>query len=128
MVGAHLQGFGGADHVDSQQHVIADFCQLAGTVVPGTKHLSAHAFQHRAGTIDGIFRAATDKGERASLGPANAAGDRRIDHYPALLPGNGGHVTGGVGIDGGAVDNQGAFINVRQHTLLSQVQTTNRTR
>ena len=113
MVSAHLQRFGGANHVDSQEHVVADFCQLPGTVITGTKHLGAHAFQHRAGPVNSLFLAATNKRQRAGLGTTDATGYRRIDHYSALLFGNARHITGGISINGGAVDNQSAFINVR---------------
>src|SRR5690606_5283825 len=46
VVDAELQGFGGADHVNRQQHVVADLGDGTGTVTAGVKNVLTHRAQH----------------------------------------------------------------------------------
>ena len=84
--------------------------------------VGAHFFEHGAGAFQVGGVAAHHEGEGACNGAAGAARHGRVDKGHALGLGGLGHLAGGGGCDGGAVDDQRAGRQLGQQLARAEEQ------
>src|SRR5579859_626277 len=93
-------------HGDAEDHVVADLGRLARARPTTMDDGLAHLRQIGAGLFHRGIRPADHEGERAGSGPAGAARYRRVDHGEATVARRRPDRTGGIDVDGRAVDQQ----------------------
>ncbi len=74
------EGLGHRDHRDAEDHVVAHLGGLAVAGPAGVHDVPPHRRHQRFAAGDGGRFAADHEGERAGPGPADPAGDRRVQH------------------------------------------------
>ena len=105
---AKPDGLAGADHLDAEQHVVADFHRLAGAMATGMEHRPPHDLQQRPRPFQRGGVTADHEGQLAVAGTGRPAGHRRIDHVEAAFGRLFRHPARAVRGNGRAVDQQRA--------------------
>ena len=119
---AEIQRLGSADHVDRQQHVVADFCHLPGALVAGVENVLAHFLQQRPRPLQRLSFAANNKRQRPRRRPGRATRHRRINHRAPRRLRRLIHRLRRLRRNGAAIDNQRAGLHHLQHSATAEIQ------